>query len=52
MEMVFNCFQAYVRFGQVVISLQRERGACKGGHPDRWKSIARVRAEVGCSGGE
>lgn len=33
MEMVFNCFQEYVGFGQVAISLQGERrGYCKGGH--------------------
>lgn len=41
-EMVFNCFQECVRFGQVAISLQEERSEhYEGGHPklveQHWK---------------
>lgn len=46
-EMVFNCFQDYVRFGQVAISLQEERrGYCKGRCPKPTDSFAKARTGV------
>lgn len=45
--MLFNCFQAYIGFGQVAVSSQGERrGCCKGGHLNRWKTTAEVWAGV------
>lgn len=52
-EMVFNCFQEYVRFGQVAISLQEERrGIVREGAPSRQIALQRLGQEWPDMGGQ